>query len=236
VGNSPPLFVLGGHPHAPRHGAPPPGPPFSPPSLALGLPAAWVPLVAGLLRWATPPLFVLGGHPPCPPPWGSAPWTPIFPTPVGFGFASGLGPTRGGVAKVGNSLPLLVFGGHIPQTPCQGGFVPLDPPFAHPRGLRVCQRIGPHSWRGSKSLLLAPYLVLWEDTPHSPPPWGSAPWTPIFPTPVSFGFASGLGPTRGGVAKVGNSPPLLVFGGTSPKPPARGASSPWTPRLPTLVG
>ena len=57
---------------------------------------------------------------------------------------------------------------------------------------------------------------------------------PVFPTLVDFGFAGAFGPTRGGVANVGNSPPLLVFGGTSPKPLPEG-SAPWTPRLPTLV-
>jgi hypothetical protein len=38
------------------------------------------------------------------------------------------------------------------------------------------------------------------------------------------------------LAKVGYSPLLRFFGGTSPKPPAMGASPPWTPVLPTPVG
>jgi hypothetical protein len=56
----------------------PPGPPLCPPPLAEGLPAFWVPLVAGLLMWQLAPSFVfVGGHPPQPPPGGSAPWTPF---------------------------------------------------------------------------------------------------------------------------------------------------------------
>jgi hypothetical protein len=54
----------------------------------------------------------------------------------------------------------------------------------------------------------------------------------VFPTPVGFGFASVLGPTRGQVAKVGNSPPFEFVGGHPPQPPAMGASPPWTPACP----
>jgi|GEM_PF-3433687 len=48
------------------------------------------------------------------------PWTPVLPTPVGLGLASGLGPTRGGVAGV-DACPLLkVSWGHIPHTLWEG--------------------------------------------------------------------------------------------------------------------
>jgi len=102
---------------------------------------------------------------------------PPLPTLVGLGFAGVLGPTRGGVAKVGDSPPLL---------------------------------------------------VLWGDTPHDPLPGGFAPWTPRFPTLVGLGSASVLGPTRGGVANVGGSPPLLVLWG-EPHDPLPGGFAPWTP-------
>jgi hypothetical protein len=89
------------------------------------------------------------GTPPTTPRHGGfAPWTPRLPTPVGLGFASVLGPTRGGVANGGNSPPLLNLWGDTPQTPRQGACAPWTPVFAHPRGLRVRQRFGPHSWRG----------------------------------------------------------------------------------------
>jgi hypothetical protein len=57
----------------------------------------------------------------------------------------------------------------------------------------------------------------------------------VFPTPVGFGFASVLGPTRGQVAKVGNSPPFEFVGGTPHNPPPWGLR-PLDPRLPALVG
>jgi len=65
-------------------------------------------------------------------------------------------------------------------------------------------------------------------TPHSPldPPW---------PTPAGLGFAGALGPTRGGVANVGSSPPLFLFWGHIPQTPWEGAT-PLPPPLPTPVG
>jgi len=60
-----------------------------------------------------------------------------MPTPAGLGFASVSGPTRGVVANVGNSFPLLNLWGDTPHSPLPGGFAPLDPPFAHPRWLWV---------------------------------------------------------------------------------------------------
>jgi len=35
----------------------------------------------------------------------------------------------------------------LAPTPCQGA-LPPGPPFTHPRGLRVCQGFGSHSWPG----------------------------------------------------------------------------------------
>jgi len=162
-------FCGGTSPQPPARGLRPPGPPFGPPPLALGLPAFWVPLVAGLLMGATRPLFfILGAHPPSPLGGGCAPSTPAL-------------------IKVGEGRP---FSKRLTSVGVNG---------AHP---------------------------------PNPLPGGSAPWTPLWPTPAGFGFAGVLGPTRGGVANVGYSPPLLVFGGTSPKPPAMGASPPWTPICP----
>ena len=58
----------------------PPGPPFCPPPLAEGLPAFWVPLVAGLLMWATRPLFWFRGEtPPTTPARGLRPLDPPSP-------------------------------------------------------------------------------------------------------------------------------------------------------------
>jgi len=75
--------------------------------------------------WATRPLFwFLGAHPPNPLPGGLRPLDPRLPTLVGFGLVSVLGPTRGRVANVDNSPPLLVFGGTSPKPPARG----LAPP------------------------------------------------------------------------------------------------------------
>jgi len=85
-----------------------------------------------------------------PPGMGLRPLHPRFPTLVGFGLARVLGPTRGGIANVGYSPLLLVLWGDTPTPPAMGASPP-EPPFAHPRELGVCQRVGSHSWRGGKS-------------------------------------------------------------------------------------
>jgi len=59
---------------------------------------------------------------------------------------------------------------------------------------------------------------------------------PLLPTLVGFGFASVLGPTRGGVAGDDHSPPFKFRGGDTPPAPRHGGFAPWTPPLPTLVG
>jgi len=164
-------------------GASPPWTPCFPPPLAWGLPASWVPLVAGFQMGATRPLFfILRANPPSPLPWGLAPpWTSHLPTPVGLGFASVLGPTRGGVSNVGDSPPLFGFvGGHPPPW----GFRPPGPPVSHPRWLGVCQRSGSHSWRGFKCGQLAPLFFYFGGTSPTPPAMGAcAPLDPPFAHP-----------------------------------------------------
>ena len=66
-------------------------------------------------------------------------------------------------------------------------------------------------------------------TPPTTPPGGSAPWTPRLPTPVGRGFASVLGPTRGGVARAGYSPLILVLWGGPPHAPRHGGLRPLDP-------
>jgi hypothetical protein len=226
---------LWGHiPQAPCQGASPPGPPIFPPPWALGSPAFWAPLVAGLLMWATRPLFwFCGGTPPTTPRQGAAPpGPPVLPTPVGFGFASVLGPTHGGVANAGYSPLLLVLWGHIPHTPCQGACAPWTPVFPPPWALG-----SPASWAPPVAGLLMwttrPFFWFCGGTPPTTPRQGAcAPSTPRFPTLVGFGFASVLGPTRGRVADVDNSPLLLVLWGHIPQTPCQGASPPGPPVCP----
>jgi hypothetical protein len=63
------------------------------------------------------------------------------------------------------------------------------------------------------------------------------PWTPqVLPTPVGLGFARVLGPTHGGAANVGYSPPIFSFWGHIPQTPCQGVCAPWNPVLPTPVG
>jgi len=141
------------------------------------------------------------------------------------------------------NLALLRFWGHIPQSPWEG-LRPLHPRFAHPRGLRVCLGFG-------VNLSLSP-LRRGEGrtSPNFPPSLAGkgarglgrkghipqGPLDPRLPTPVGLGFARVLGPTRGGVAKVDNPPPLLNFWGHIPQSPPPGDFAPWTPVLPTPVG
>ena len=54
---------------------------------------------------------------------------------------------------------------------------------------------------------------------------------PFLPTPVGFGFAGVLGPTRGQVANVGNLLPLLRFSGAHPPDPLPGGLCPLDPRF-----
>ena len=67
----------------------------------------------------------------------------------------------------------------------------------------------------------------WGHIPQTPLPGACAPWTPRFPTHAGLGFAGVLGPTRGGVANGGSSPPLLNLWGDTPHDPP-----PWWLRPP----
>jgi hypothetical protein len=186
-------FRSGGHtPPDPMPGGSTPWTPFSPPPWAEGLPAYWVPLVAGSLMWATRPFFFyFGGTSPKPPARGRG-LRPLA-TPFFFYFfppspslAEGspafwvlTSPPAENPAKF-SPFPRREGGQgvrserHIPQTPRQGAR-PLDPHFSHPRGLRVCQRYGSHSWRGGKGWLPAPYFGFVGG--HSPQRWLFAPKT-----------------------------------------------------------
>jgi len=201
-------FCGGTPPTPPRHGGfAPLDPPFCPPSLAEGLPGFWAPLVAGLLMRATRPLFwFCGGTPPTP--WGlRPPGPPVLPM-LAEGLPGFWAPLVAGLLMRA-TRPLF----------CTPNF---GPPFC-PRGLRVRQGLGPTHGGVANAGYSPPLLVLWGDTPHAPLPWGLCPpCPPILPALVGLGFARVLGPTRGGVANAGYSPPLFYFGGTSPKPPARG--------------
>jgi len=95
-----------------------------------------------------------------------------------------LGPTRGGVAKVGYSPPLFLFWGHIPQTPWEGA-APPPPPLPTLVSLGFAGVLGPTRGGVAKVGYSPPFLVLWGDTPHNPPLWGSTPWTPVCPPPLA---------------------------------------------------
>jgi hypothetical protein len=119
VGNSPPFEVLGGtSPRPPARGLRPLDPQFCPPPLAGGWPAFWVPLVAGLLMWATRPLLrFLGAHPPSPLPGVFAPWTPQFAHPRWLGVCQRFGvltsppaPLRGGEGRTRPNFPPSLAG------------------------------------------------------------------------------------------------------------------------------
>jgi hypothetical protein len=116
--------------------------------------------------------------------------------------------------------PLFWFrGGTPPTTPRHGGFAPLDPPFAHPRGLRVRRCSGSHSWRVCKSWQLAPSLKILGAHPPSPLGGGEAPSTPA-------------------LIRVGEGRPFskrltsVGVNGAHPTTPTMGALPPWTPHCP----
>ena len=198
----PSFEFVGGHPHSPLPGGRSPhGPPrFCPPPWAEGLPAFWVPLVAGLPMWATrPPCFILGAHPPCPLGGGAAPSTPNFAHPRGLRVCQRFGSYSWAGLPMWRFVPSFEFvGGHPPQPPAMGAPPPPGPPIAHPRGLKVCQGLGSHSWAGLLRWATRPlFLFLGAHPPN--PCQGAKPPGPPLPTPVGLGFASVLGPTRGRV-------------------------------------
>jgi hypothetical protein len=230
VGYSPPIFSFWGHiPQTPWEGAPPPPPPFVHPR--------WLRVCQrfGSHSWrgcrgaARPLLRFCGGAPTTTPrQGGSAPWTPCFPTLVGLGFASVLGPTRGGVARVGYSPPIFSFWGHIPQTPWEGA-APPPPPFVHPRGLRVCQRFGSHSWRGCRGAARPLLRFCGGGTHHDPPPGGFAPWTPVFPPSWALGPPAFWAPLVAGLQELATRLLLGFVGDTPHNPPPWGLCPPGPP-------
>ena len=99
------------------------------------------------------------------------------------------------------------------------GALPPWTPFAHPRGLRACQRFGPHSWRGDKSGLLSPsFKTLGAHLP-CPLGVGAAPSTPT-------------------LIKVGEGRPFskrltsVGVNGAHPPDPRQGACAPLDPLCP----
>ena len=121
------------------------------------------------------------------------------------------------------------FWGHIPHSPLPGGLHPLDPRLPTPVGLGFAGVLGPTRGGVAKVGNSPPLLNLWGHIPHSPLPGGLHPLDPRLPTLVGLGFAGVLAPTRGGVAKVDNPPPLLNFWGHIPQGPLPGGLRPLDP-------
>jgi len=144
--------------------------------------------------------------------WTVRPWPPRLPALVGQRSASVLGPTRGGIADVDYSPPFKVLWGDTPTPPAMGAPPPWPPVFPPPWA-----KGPPASWAPLVAGLLRwathPFFLFCGGTP--PRHGGFASWPP-FPTLVGLGFAGVLGPTRGGVANVDNSPLILVSRGALP--------------------
>jgi len=207
-----------------------------PPSLALGSPVFWAPLVAGLLMRATRPLFwFCGGTPPRPPPWGLRPPGPPFPTLAGLGFASVLGPTRGGVTGVGNSPLFKVLWGDTPHALCQGASPPWTPHLPTPRWLWVWPAFWVPLVAGLLMRATRPLFWFCGGTPPTPPARGLAPWTPVFPPPLAWCSPAFWVPLVAGLLMRATRPLFWFCGRTPPTTPARGLAPPG-PHLSTLVG
>jgi len=101
-----------------------------------------------------------------------------LPTPVGLGFASVLGPTRGQVAKVGNSHLLRFCGGAPPHSPRQGA-TPPGPPLPTPVGSGFASASGPTRGEVAKVGNSPLLRFCGGDTPHAPCQGASPPWTPF---------------------------------------------------------
>jgi len=117
--------------------------------------------------------------------------------------------------------------GDTPHDPLPGGSAPWTPVCPPPFRVRRCS--GSHS---GGLLQLVPSFEFVGGHPPRPPARGLRPLDPRLPTPVGLGFAGVLGPTRGVVANVGNSFPLLNLWGDTPHDPLPGGSAPWTPVCP----
>jgi hypothetical protein len=185
--------------------------------------------------WATRSLFCLcGGTPPTTPAMGaSPPWTPRLPTPVGFGFAGVLGPTRGGVANVGNSFPLLSLRGDTPHNPRHGGLRPPGPP--------VC----PPPWALGSPAFWVPLvagLLMWATrslfclcggTPPTTPRHGGLrpPGPPVCPPPWALGLPAFWAPLVAGLLMWATRYLFCLCGGTPPTTPRHGGLRPPGPPI-----
>jgi len=125
------LNLWGDTPHNPLPGGFAPWTPVCPPPWAEGLPAFWVPLVAGFTEWATRPQFWFpGGTSPKPPGRGLRPLYPRFNQgrrrPTFFKEADFSRRERG----------------TSPKPPARG-LCPLDPRLPTPVGLGFARVLGP---------------------------------------------------------------------------------------------
>ena len=107
--------------------------------------------------------------------------------------------------------PFLVLWGDTPQAPRHGAAPPGPPGFAHPRWLRVCQRFGPHSWRGCRVGCSSPIFSFVGAHPPCPLGGGCAPSTPSLAEISPF-------PRREGGQGV-RSEKHIPWEGTAPHPP-----------------
>jgi hypothetical protein len=162
------------------------------------------------------------GHIPQTPWEGAQPPPPPLPTLVGLGFASVLGPTRGRLLMWANRPFFWFRGGTPPTAPRHGGLAPLDPPFAHPRGLRVCRRFGPPRGGVANVGNSPPLSKFWGHIPHAPWEGAAPPPPPVFPPSLALGSPAFWVPLVAGVLMGATRPLFQNSGGTSPTPPGRG--------------
>jgi hypothetical protein len=102
---------------------------------------------------------------------------PPFSRPRELKVCQRFGPHSWGVAEVGNSPPLFVFGGTSPKPPGRG-LRPLHPRFPTLVGLGFANALGPTLGGVAEVKGFPPFKVSWVDTPHSPSGGGFAPSTP----------------------------------------------------------
>jgi hypothetical protein len=160
----------------------------------------------------------------------SPPWPPFCPPPWAEGSPEFWAPLVAGLLRWA-TCPLFLFWGHIPQTPCHGGFAPLDPSFAHPRRLRVRQSSGPHSWPGLLMWATCPLFLFWGHIPQSPCHGGSAPLAPSFAHTRGLSVCQGFGSHSWPGLLMWATCPLFLFWGHIPQTPWEGAQAPSTPSL-----
>ncbi len=153
-----------------------------------------------------------------------------MPTLVGLGFAGVFGPTRGRVAGVGYSLP-LVCGGTPPTTPRHGACAPWTPIYPPPWA-----EGSPAFWVPLVAGLLmrATHPLFWfcEGTPPTPPPWGLAPPGPPFSHPRGLRVRQPFGShSWAGLLMRATRPLFWFYGGTPPTTPRHGGFAPLDPRF-----